>query len=174
MDRQIAIKEVSMTKEVLERIREIDLEVYPNIGPIDWYLARYKPRNTAFAAMVGGEIVGYIASLPARKELYDAITSGVLIDDLGINPDMFVKDSAYCYIGSAVLEPAYRGRNIGRRLLDAFVETHGDKRVCLIAVSKAGRHLAEHYFTLAKELPGGMGVFVSGDYGQRRQSHETL
>ena len=157
----IEIKEVSMTKEVLEKIREIDLNVYPNIGPIDWYLARYKPWHTALAAMAGGEIVGYIASLPARKELYDAIINGVLIDDLGINPDMFLKESEYRYIGSVVLKPEYRGRNIGRRLLDAFIETHGDKRVCMIAVSKAGHRLAEHYFTLAKELPGGVSVFVS-------------
>ena len=31
----IAIKEVSLTKEVLEEIRDIDLTFYPNIGPID-------------------------------------------------------------------------------------------------------------------------------------------
>ena len=159
----IEIKEVSMTKEVLERIREIDIKVYPNIGPIDWYLARYKPRNTALIAMDGGELVGYIASLPAKKELYDAIAGGVLIDDLGINPDMFPEDSEYCYVGSVVLKPEYRGMNISRRLLDAFVETHRDKKICMIAVSREGRRLAEHYFSLAKELPGGMGVFVSGD-----------
>ena len=162
MTSTIAIKEVSMTKEVLEQIREIDLQVYPNIGSIDWYLARYKPWHTALAAMDNGEIVGYIASLPARKELYDAILNGVLIDDLGINPDMFLKDSAYCYAGSVVLKTAYRGGNISRRLLDSFMERHRDKKVFLIAVSKEGRHLAEHYFSLAKELPGGIGVFVSG------------
>ena len=35
----IVIKEVSLTKDVLEEIREIDLQVYPYIGSIDWYLA---------------------------------------------------------------------------------------------------------------------------------------
>lgn len=168
----IEIKEVSMTKEVLEKIREIDLKVYPNIGPIDWYLARYKPWHTALAAMEGGELVGYIASLPAKKELYDAILNGVLIDDLGINPDMFLKDSEYCYVGSVVLKPEYRGRNISRRLLDAFIETHGDKKVCLIAVSREGRIIADHYFSLAKELPGGVCVFVSGDCGQRDRKND--
>ena len=157
----IVIKEVSLTKDVLEEIRQIDLQVYPSIGSIDWYLARYKPWHTALAAMDNGEIVGYIASLPARKELYDAILNGVLIDDLGINPDMFLKDSEYCYAGSVVLKTAYRGGNISRRLLDAFMERHRDKKVCLIAVSKEGRRLAEHYFSLAKELPGGIGIFVS-------------
>ena len=157
----IEIKEVSLTKDVLEQIREIDLQVYPNIGLIDWYLARYKPWHSAFVAMDNGKIVGYVASLPARKELYDAILNGVLVDDLGINPDMFLKESEYCYVGSVVLKAAYRGRNISRQLLDAFAGRYGDKKVCLIAVSQAGYHLAEHYFSLAKELPGGIGIFVS-------------
>ena len=55
----IVIKEVNMTKEVLEEIRAIDLTFYPNIGPIDWYLARYKPWHSAFVAMDEGKIVGY-------------------------------------------------------------------------------------------------------------------
>lgn len=32
----LTVKEVSLTKEILEEIRKIDLEFYPNIGPIDW------------------------------------------------------------------------------------------------------------------------------------------
>ena len=46
----IEIKEVCMTKDVLEIIREIDLQFYPSIGSIDWYLARYKPWHTSFVA----------------------------------------------------------------------------------------------------------------------------
>ena len=157
----IVIKEVSLTKDVLEEIREIDLQVYPYIGSIDWYLARYKPWHSAFVAMDNEKIVGYLASLPARKELYDAILNGVLIDDLGINPDMFLKESAYYYVGSIALKAAYRGRNISRQLLDAFIGRHGDKKACLIALSNEGYHLAEHYFSLVKNLSGGIGIFVS-------------
>ena len=157
----IEIKEVSLTKEVLEEIREIDLQIYPNMGPIDWYLARYKPWHSAFVAMDEGRIVGYIASLPARKELYDAVLNGVLIDDLGINPDMFLKESEYGYIGSVALKAEYRGRGVSRQLFDAFVGRYADKKLCMIAVTPAGRHLSERYFSLAKELPGGVGAFVS-------------
>ena len=157
----IAIKEVSLTEEVLEEIREIDLTFYPNIGPIEWYLVRYKPWHSAFVAMDGEKIVGYLAALPARKELYDAILNGVLIDDLGINPDMFLKESAYYYAGSVVIRQEYRGQNISRQLLDAFINKYGSKKICLIAVSKSGLRLAEHYFTLVKFISGGIGIFIS-------------
>ena len=163
METTVEIKEVSLTEEILQEIRKIDLQFYPNIGPIDWYLARYKPWHSTFVAMDQGQIVGYIASLPARKELYDAILNGVLIDDLGINPDMFLEESEYCYLGSILLKAEYRGRNIGRQLLDAFMNKYGDKKICLIAVSKEGYHLAEQYFSLVKEISGGIGIFVSGN-----------
>ena len=159
----IEIKEVSMTKEVLEIVREIDLQFYPNIGSIDWYLARYKPWHTSFVAIDAGEIVGYLTSLPARKELYDAILSGVLIDDIGINPDMFLKESEYRYVESIVIRTEYRGRNISEQLFDAYFDRYGDKKACAIAVNTEGYHLMEHYFSLAKELSGGVGIFASGD-----------
>ena len=159
----IEIKEVSMTKEVLEIIREFDLQFYPNIGPIDWYLARYKPWHTSFVAMDDGKIVGYLTSLPARKELYDAILSGVLIDDIGINPDMFLKESEYRYVESMVIRAEYRGRNISEQLFDAYFDRYGGKKACAIAVNTEGHHLAVHYFGLAKELSSGVGIFVSGD-----------
>ena len=146
---------------MLEETREIDLTFYPNIGPIDWYLVRYKPWHTAFAATDGERIVGYLAALPARKELYDAILNGVLIDDLGINPEMFLKESAYYYAGSVLLRREYRGRGIGRQLLNAFIDKYGSNKICLIAVSEGGRRLAERYFTLVKSVSGGIGIFAS-------------
>ena len=78
----LTVREVSLTEEVLEEIREIDLEFYPNIGPIGWYLSRYKPWHSAFAAMDGEKMVGYFVLVPVRKELYDAVLNGVLVDDL--------------------------------------------------------------------------------------------
>ena len=165
MKSTVEIKEVSLTEEVLQEIRKIDLQFYPNIGPIDWYLARYKPWHTAFVAMDEGKIVGYVASLPARKQLYDAIVNGVLIDDLGINPDMFLEESEYYYLGAILLKEEYRGKHIGRQLLDAFMNKYGDKKICLIAVSREGYHLVEEYFSLVKETPDGIGVFISGTPG---------
>ena len=157
----LAVKEVSLTRETLEEIRKIDLEFYPNIGQIDWYLSRYKPWHSAFAAMDGERMIGYFAVMPVREELYDAVLNGVLVDDLGVNPDMYLKESEYYYAVSIVIREAYRGRNLSRQMLDAYFSRHPDKKTCLLAVSRGGRRLAEHYFTLVKELSENVSVFVS-------------
>ena len=157
----LTVKEVSLTREILEEIRKIDLEFYPNIGLIDWYLARYKPWHSAFAAMDDEKMIGYFVAVPVRKELYDAILNGVLVDDLGINPDMYLKESEYWYAVSIVIRPAYRGRHISRQLFDAYFSRYPGKKTCLLAVSGSGYRLAEHYFSLVKNMPGNVGVFVS-------------
>ena len=157
----LTIKEVSLTRETLEEIRRIDLEFYPNIGLIDWYLSRYKPWHSAFAAMDDEKMIGYFVAVPVRKELYDAILSGVLVDDLGVNPDMFVKESEYYYAVSIVIRKAYRGRNIGRQMLDMYFSKFPDKKTCLLAVSRNGYRLAGHYFSLVKDISENVGVFAS-------------
>ena len=157
----ITIKNVSLTKEVLEQIRQIDLQFYPNIGSIDWYLARYKPWHSAFLALDDDRIIGYVAALPARRELYDAILDGILIDDMGINPAMFVKESEYYYAGSVLIEKEYRGLGISKRLLDQFSERYAEKKLCLIAVNSNGYRLASHYFAHWKRIAEGVDVFVS-------------
>ena len=157
----LTVLEVSLTREVLEEIRKIDLEFYPNIGSIDWYLSRYKPWHSAFAAMDGEKMIGYFVAVPVRKELYDAILNGVLVDDLGVNPNMFLKESEYCYAVSIVIRKAYRGRNIGRQMLDMYFSKVPDKKTCLLAVIKDCYRLAEHYFSLVKDLSEGVGVFAS-------------
>ena len=155
------VKEVSLTRETLEEIRRIDLEFYPNIGLIDWYLSRYKPWHSAFAAMDDEKMIGYFVAVPVRKELYDAILSGVLVDDLGVNPDMFVKESEYYYAVSIVIQKEYRGRNISRQMLDAYFSKYPDKKTCLLAVCKSGYRLAGHYFSLVKDISENVGVFIS-------------
>ena len=157
----LTVKEVSLTRETLEEIRKIDLEFYPNIGLIDWYLSRYKPWHSAFVAMDDEKIIGYFVAVPVRKELYDAVLNGVLVDDLGINPDMYLKESEYWYAVSVVIRPAYRGRNLSRQLFDAYFSAHPDRKTCLLAVSEGGRRLAGHYFPLVKDISENVSVFVS-------------
>ena len=157
----LTVREVSLTRETLEEIRKIDLEFYPNIGLIDWYLSRYKPWHSAFVALDDGKMIGYFVAVPVRKELYDAVLNGVMVDDLGINPDMYLQESEYYYAVSIVIQEAYRGRNISRQLLDAYFSKYPDKKTCLLAVSKGGHHLAEHYFSLVKDLSENVAVFAS-------------
>ena len=157
----LTVKEVSLTRETLEEIRKIDLEFYPNIGLFDWYLSRYKPWHSAFVAMDDEKTIGYFVAMPVRKELYDAILNGVLVDDLGINPNMYLKESEYYYAVSIVIQEAYRGRNISRQMLDMYFSKYPGKKTCLLAVSKSGYRLAEHYFTLVKDISENVGIFVS-------------
>ena len=157
----LTVKEVALTREILEEIRKIDLEFYPNIGSIDWYLSRYKPWHSAFVAMDDKQIIGYFVAMPVRKELYDTILNGVLVDDLGINPDMYLKESEYYYAVSIVIRKAYRGRSISRQMLDMYFSRVPGKKTCLLAVSRNGYRLAEHYFSLVKDLSEGVGVFAS-------------
>ena len=157
----LTVREVSLARETLEEIRKIDLEFYPNIGPIGWYLSRYKTWHSAFAAMDDGKMIGYFVAVPVRKELYDAILNGVLVDDLGVSPDMYLKESEYWYAVSVVIRKEYRGRNIGRQLFDAYFRKYPDKKTCLLAVSGGGRRLAEHYFSLVKDVSENVAVFVS-------------
>ena len=157
----LTVKEVSLTRETLEEIRKIDLEFYPNIGPIDWYLSRYKPWHSAFAAMDEEKMVGYFVAVPVRKELYDAILNGVLVDDLGVNPDMVLKESEYYYAVSMVIREAYRGRNLSRQMMDMYFGRYPDKKTCLLAVSKKGYRLAGHYFSLVKDITDHVGAFAS-------------
>ena len=157
----LTVKEVSLTRETLEEIRKIDLEFYPNIGSIDWYLSRYQPWHSAFAAMDDEKMVGYFVAVPVRKELYDAILDGVLVDDLGVNPNMFLKESEYYYAVSIVIQKAYRGRDLSRQMLDMYFSKHPDKKTCVLAVSRNGYRLAGHYFSLVKDLSEGVGVFAS-------------
>ena len=157
----LTVKEVSLTRETLEEIRKIDLEFYPNIGLIDWYLSRYKPWHSAFVAMDDEKMIGYFVAMPVRKELYDAILNGVLVDDLGVNPNMYLKESEYYYAVSIVIRKAYRGRNISRQMLDMYFSRFPDKKTCLLAVSRDGYRLAEHYFSLVKEISETVGVFAS-------------
>ena len=72
-----------------------------------------------------------------------------------------MKESAYYYAGSVVIRQEYRGQNISRQLLDAFIGKYGSKKTCLITVSRSGYRLAEHYFTLVKSVSGGICIFAS-------------
>ena len=157
----ITTKEVSLTRDVLEEIRKIDLQVYGNISGIDWYLSRYRPWHSAFVAMDGGRIIGYVTAVPVRKDLYDAILNGVLVDDLGINPDMFVRDSEYMYASSIVIEKAYRKQNTGRLLAELMTARFRGKKLCLMTVTREGRKLAGYCFRHWKKLTDDVDVFVS-------------
>ena len=74
---------------------------------------------------------------------------------------MYLKESQYYYAVSIVIREAYRGRNISRLLFDMYFSKYPDKKTCLLAVSKGGCRLAEHYFSLVKKLSENVAVFAN-------------
>ena len=90
------IEEVKLTKENLIKIKEIDNTFYTKESiNLDWYLERYNKNHSAILLLDGDKVVGYIISVPIKKELYDTIINGVIINDLQINPQMFINKSEY-------------------------------------------------------------------------------
>ena len=157
----ITTKEVSLTRDILEEIRRIDLEVYKNISGIDWYLSRYKPWHSAFVAMDDSRIIGYVTAVPVRKVLYEAVLNGVLVDDLGINPNMFIQESEYMYASSIVIAKEYRKQSISGRLVEMLADRFRGKKICLMSVTEEGRRLAGHYFRHWMRLTDDVDVFIS-------------
>lgn len=157
----ITTKEVSLTRDILEEIRRIDLEVYKNISGIEWYLSRYRPWHSAFAAMDKDRIIGYVTAVPIQRVLYEAILNGVLVDDLDINPNMFVQESEYMYARSIVIAKEYRKQSISGRLVEMLTDRFKGKKICLMSVTEEGRRLAGHCFRHWMRLTDGVDVFVS-------------
>ena len=74
---------------------------------------------------------------------------------------MYLKESEYYYAVSIVIRKAYRGRDISRQMLAMYFGKYPDKKTCLLAVSKNGYRLAEHYFSLVQDISENVGVFAS-------------
>ena len=154
------IEKVCLTKENLLKIEKIDDSFYENaITGIDWYLERYNSQHYAYCLIDKNEIVGYIVSVPIKKELYDAITHGVLINDLHINPDMYVTESKYNYIVSCVIKKEYRYKNYGKILMEKVLDNLNNCYACCLTISKDGYKLANKYLKLKMKLNDDVSVF---------------
>lgn len=133
-----------LTREKLEKIREIDCTFYKDVKDIEWYVKRYNRFHYAYMLVEGDREVGYIMSVPIRKQLYDAIRSGVLIGDYDVNPNMYLTESYYNYIVSCVILEEYRNKGYGKALMETLFETGRGLYIC-ITISNNGYKLASLY-----------------------------
>ena len=153
------IEKVFLTKDNLLKIESIDDEFYKNaITGIEWYLKRYNEHHYAYCLFDKDSIVGYIVSIPIKKEVYDAIINGVLVNDLDINPDMFINNSNYHYIVSCVLNDGYRNQGYGKELMKKVLNDINGQACCL-TISKEGFILAKKFMNLIKKLNNEVSVF---------------
>ena len=142
------IEEVKLSKENLEIIRNIDVTFYkdPRLT-IDWYMERYNENHTGILLLnEENQNVGYLVCVPIKKELYDQFVSGMLADDVEVDPDMFLKESKYNYIVSTVILDGYRKKGYGTQMLEHLMKDSKGKNYCAISVSREG------YLLLNKKL----------------------
>ncbi len=155
------IEKIKLTKENLEKIMLIDQKFYnDDTLTLEWYLERYNDSHDAYVLINEvNKISGYIVSVPIKKELYDAIINGVLVNDVYINPKMFLNDSKYNYVISCVIDEEYRKQNYGTKLMQTLVDDVKGK-LCALSVSKGGYSLANKFLKLKETIDYPIAIFV--------------
>ena len=158
------IEEINLTKENLIKIKEIDDTFYDkdNIS-IEWLFERYKDTYKGLVLCDKEKIVGYITAVPIKKELYDTIINGVIVNDLQINPNMFVDESNYYYIVSIVIKKEYRGKGFGSKMLKLILENK-NKNYCVLTISDDGYNLIKKYMNLKTKVYKNIYVFERPSY----------
>lgn len=163
MEDILKIKKIKLTKSNLKKIMEIDSTFYiDDVLSIKWYLERYNKNHSATILMNSNkDYVGYIVSVPIKKELYDALLNGVLINDLYINPKMYSIESKYYYIVSCVILKKYRGLGYGKILMNSVLNNLNNNYIAL-AISKDGKRLASKYMKEKLIINKESSIFVKG------------
>lgn len=157
----IKIEKVFLTEENLLKIEKIDRKFYINAIPnIQSYFNIYKCYHSAYL-LVNNEdmVVGYIVLVPIKKELYDAIINGVILNDIDINPKMFIEKSDYNYLVSCLIEEKYRNKGYGKKLMDIAIKDIKGNIFCL-AITKEGFALASKYHELKEKLNENVSIFL--------------
>lgn len=142
------IEEINLTKENLIKIKQIDDTFYKKDNiTLEWSLERYKGTHKGLVLLDQDKVVGYVVAVPIKKELYDTIVNGVIINDLQINPNMFITESNYYYIVSSVILKEYRGKRYGTKMLKRILENK-EKNYCVLTISEDGYNLVKNHMIL--------------------------
>lgn len=154
------IEKVSLTKDNLLKIKKVDDTFYKDdLLTFEWYLERYNKNHNGFLLMDDDCCVGYLVSVPIKKELYKAIINGVMINDLYINPNMIVNKSKYQYIVSSVILDNYRHKGYGKEMMkELFKKEKG--LFCALTITKNGYNLASKFMKLKLKISDDTNVFV--------------
>ena len=121
-------------------------------------MQRYNERHKGVLLLDNDKCVGYLVTVPIKKELYDTIINGVILNDIDINPDMYINESDYNYIVSFVLLEEYRDKGYAQLLVkDLFNNCSG--MFCSLTVSKDGYMIANKYMDLVAKINDNVSVF---------------
>lgn len=156
----IEVKRVKLTRENILKIKAIDDSFYNDeILTLDWYLARYNKNHDGIFLVLDDEVIGYLVSVPIKKELYETITNGVIVNDLYINPQMIVDKSKYNYIVSIVILEKYRNNEYSKVMIEELAKISKGK-YCTLTTSKEGYILANKYMKHKIKINDEVSVFV--------------
>ena len=155
------IEKINLTKDNLIKIKEIDDLFYTDDHiDLDWYLERYNSKHIGYLLLNDHNVcIGYIVSVPVKKELYDALIKGVLVNDLNINPDMFIDKSKYNYIVSFIILEEYRHQGLGLELIKNIIKTVDKGFYCALTVSQEGAAISKKFMHLKKQINDDIAVF---------------
>ena len=154
------IEKIYLNKDNLIKIKQIDDEFFKeDITPLDWYIERYTSKHTGYIIKDNDKIIGYLVAVPIKKEAYNAIINGVIINDIHLNPDMFVEKSRYHYIIAFVLLDEYRHKGLGTSLIKSVIKHVEKGKYCTLTVSKEGASLSKKFMKLKQQLNDEVAVF---------------
>ena len=155
------IEKINLTKDNLLKIKEIDDLFYRDDSTtIEWYLERYTPNHIGYVLKDENDnFCGYIVSVPVKKELYDAITNGVLVNDININPKMYIESSNYNYIVSFVLLEEYRHQGLGTKIIESISNSMAKGKYCALTISKEGNNIAKKFMNLKMQINDDISVY---------------
>lgn len=146
------IEEINLTKDNLIKMKQIDDTFYKKDNiTLEWSLERYNDIHKGLLLFNQDKVVGYMAAVPIKKELYDTIVNGVITNDLQINPNMFVDESDYYYIVSCVILKEYRGKGYGTKMLKLILENK-EKNYCTLTISEDGYNLVKSHMDLKTKV----------------------
>ena len=160
------IKKVKLSKENLKIIKDIDEIFYKDDRlTLKWYLERYNENHDGILLINEENInVGYLVCVPIKEELYNQFVSGMLSDDIEVDPKMFIKESKYNYIVSTVIFEKYRRKGYGTKMLEELMKYSDGKNYCAISVSPEGYKLLRKKLDVIKKVTDKVCVFEKKCY----------
>ncbi len=154
------IEKIMLNNENLKEIKRIDDICFSDsVYDLKWYLDRYNSNYYGYGIYDEGKMIGYIISAPIKKDFYNALIKGVLIDDTCVNPEMFINKSKYNYVACMAMMPEYQKKGIGIKLVKSVIKEVPSGRYVALTVSDAGCSIASKYMKLKKKVNDKIKVF---------------
>lgn len=153
------IETVNLNKENLITIKEIDDKFYDKENlDLNFYLKRYNANHSAYFFKNANKVVGYIVSVPIKKELYNVFKKGIITNDIYINNKMFIDNSRYNYISSICILEEYRNKGYGKQLFESFLKNIDKGKYIALAINESGYQIASKYMKVIKEIDNNVKV----------------